>query len=187
METSLSPSILVVGSIAFDSIRTPFGNVDQALGGSGNFFSVAASFYVPVQILGIIGQDYPQSHFNWLSSRRIDVSGIEVVPGQSFHWAGSYEQNLREAKTLSTSLNVFSEFSPRLKDQHRNTDYLFLANIDPSIQKQVLDQVDLENTKLIACDSMNFWITSKIEELKQVLKKNGSSLGQRNGGFLAFW
>ncbi len=160
-------SILVVGSVAFDSIQTPAGKADQVLGGSGNYFSVAASFYAPVKVVGVVGEDFPKSHLEWLQARHIDVSGIKVVPGKTFHWAGSYDQNMNEAKTLTTALNVFEHFDPTLETAHQNSDYVFLGNIDPILQQKVLQQV--RSPKLIAMDSMNFWITGKLEELKKTL------------------
>ncbi len=155
--------------MAFDSVQTPSGKADKVLGGSVNYFSVAASFYAPVQILGVVGEDFPKEHIEWLASRRIDTSGVSVVPGKTFHWVGTYDQNLNEAKTLSTALNVFETFNPKLSDKHRDADFVFLANIDPVLQTSVLDQV--KQTRLVAADSMNFWITGKLEELKITLKR----------------
>src|SRR3954462_7482921 len=153
------PSILAVGSLAFDPIQTPAGKADSVLGGSVNYFSVAASFYAPVQVVGVVGDDFPKSHLDWLSKRRIDVSGVQVASGKTFHWVGSYDQNLNEAKTLSTALNVFEHFDPKLSERHQSSPYIFLANIDPILQQRVLDQV--KSPRLIALDSMNFWITGK--------------------------
>lgn len=162
-------SILAVGSIAFDSIETPAGKAESVLGGSVNYFSIAASFYSPIQVVGVVGEDFPKNHLEWLAKRRVDTTGIQVVPGKTFHWAGAYDQNLSEAKTLSTNLNVFEHFNPKLDSKHRSAGYVFLANIDPVLQQSVLDQV--EAPKLVACDSMNFWITGKPEELKKTLKR----------------
>ncbi len=120
-------------------------------------------------MVGVVGDDFPKNHIEWLSTRNIDVSGIQIVPGKTFHWAGSYDTNLNEAKTLSTALNVFEHFDPRLSDKNRTAPYVFLANIDPILQESVLDQVS--SPKLVACDSMNFWITGKPAELKQTLKR----------------
>ena len=156
-------SILTVGSLAFDSIQTPTGKADLVLGGSGNYFSIAASFYCPVEVVGVVGDDFPKSHLDWLAGRKIDISGIQIVKGKTFHWVGSYDQNLNEAKTLSTALNVFEHFDPNLSSKHSKVPYLFLANIDPVLQQRVLDQVD--SPRLVACDSMNFWIAGKPEEL----------------------
>jgi sugar/nucleoside kinase (ribokinase family) len=162
-------SILTVGSLAFDTIQTPAGKADQVLGGSGNYFSIAASFYCPVEVVGVVGEDFPKTHLEWLSTRKIDVSGIKVEKGKTFHWVGSYDQNLNEAKTLSTALNVFEHFDPSLSAKHSKIPYLFLANIDPVLQLRVLDQVD--SPRLVACDSMNFWIAGKPDELKATLKR----------------
>ncbi len=162
-------TILTVGSMAFDSIQTPSGNVDKVLGGSGNYFSIAASFYAPVQIVAVVGEDFPKSHLKNLQKRKIDVSGVNITEGKTFHWSGTYLENLNEAQTISTELNVFESFLPKLKDNHTNTPYVFLANIDPSLQLQVLDQV--KSPRLIVLDSMNFWIQGKLKELKETIKK----------------
>lgn len=164
-----SASILTVGSLAFDSVQTPAGKADSVLGGSVNYFSIAASFYTPIEVVGVVGEDFPKSHLDWLSHRKIDVSGIKVAPGKTFHWVGSYDQNLNEAKTLATDLNVFEHFDPRLTPKHQDSPYVFLANIDPILQQSVLDQV--KSPRLIACDSMNYWISSKLDELKKTLKR----------------
>src|SRR5690348_5057770 len=119
-------SILTVGSLAFDSIQTPAGKADSVLGGSVNYFSIAASFYAPVEVVGVVGEDFPKNHLDWLSTRKIDVSGVQVAPGKTFHWVGSYDQNLNEAKTLSTALNVFEHFDPRLTRKHQDAPYIFL-------------------------------------------------------------
>ncbi len=168
-KSASSTSILAVGSLAFDTIQTPSGKADLVLGGSANFFSIASSFYAPVQIVGVVGEDFPQDHLNQLSDRKIDVSGVQRVPGKTFHWVGAYDQNLNEAKTLSTALNVFEHFNPQLSPAHREASYIFLANIDPILQQSVMDQV--KAPKLVACDSMNFWITGKPDELKKTLKR----------------
>jgi sugar/nucleoside kinase (ribokinase family) len=164
-----SQPILAVGSLAFDSIQTPAGKAEKVLGGSVNYFSVAASFFAPVKVVGVVGEDFPQHHLDWLSRRQIDVSGIKVAKGQTFHWVGSYDQNLNEAKTLSTALNVFEHFDPKLSESHQASPYVFLANIDPVLQQKVMDQV--KDHRLVACDSMNFWITGKPDELKKTLKR----------------
>jgi len=167
--TNTKKSILAVGSLAFDSIQTPAGNADQVLGGSVNYFSLAASFSAPISVIGVVGKDFPKSHLENLSSRNIDISGIEIVEGKTFHWVGQYDQNLNEAKTLSTALNVFEHFNPKLSPEHKKSKILFLANIDPELQLSVLDQCP-EN-EFIACDSMNFWITGKKNELSKVLSR----------------
>lgn len=155
--------------MAFDSIQTPAGKAEKVLGGSVNYFSVAASFYAPIEVIGVVGEDFPKEHLEWLSRRNIDVSGVQVAPGKTFHWVGSYNQNMNEAQTLSTALNVFEHFNPKLAERHKKAEVLFLANIDPVLQQSVLDQAT--NPRLVACDSMNFWITGKPEELKKTLKR----------------
>ena len=169
MKQNLPQSILAVGSVAFDTIQAPAGRADSVLGGSANYFSIAASFYSPVQVVGVVGEDFPKSHLEWLSTRNIDVSGIQVAPGKTFHWVGSYNRDLNEAQTLSTALNVFEHFNPVLSSKHQDSPYLFLANIDPILQQRVLDQV--KSPKLVACDSMNFWITGKPDEVRKTLKR----------------
>lgn len=164
-----SASILAVGSLAFDTIQTPLGKADQVLGGSANYFSVAASFFAPVQVVGVVGEDFPKKHLDWLSQRKIDVTGVKIAAGKTFHWVGAYDTNLNEAKTLSTALNVFEHFDPRLSDAQKSARYVFLANIDPVLQQSVMDQV--REPKLVACDSMNFWIAGKPDELKKTLKR----------------
>jgi sugar/nucleoside kinase (ribokinase family) len=162
-------SILAVGSLAFDTIDTPAGRAESVLGGSLNYFSIAASFYAPLQIVGVVGEDFPADHVEWLARRRIDVTGVQRVPGKTFHWVGSYDRNLNEAQTLSTALNVFEHFDPKLNEAQRSSAYVFLANIDPILQQSVLDQMRAH--QLVACDSMNFWITGKPDELKKTLKR----------------
>lgn len=168
VKSSLS-SVLAVGSLAFDSIQTPAGKADSVLGGSANYFSLAASFYAPVQMVGVVGEDFPEKHLEFLSTRNIDVTGVKRVSGKTFHWTGSYDQNLNEAKTLNTALNVFEHFDPKLGETHKEASHVFLANIDPILQQSVLDQV--KSPKLVACDSMNYWIMSKLGELKKTLKR----------------
>ena len=162
-------TILAVGSLAFDTIETPAGKAPSVLGGSVNYFSVAASFYAPVQIVGVVGEDFPKSHLDWMASKKIDVTGVQVTSGKTFHWAGAYDKNMNEAKTLSTALNVFEHFDPKLSTDHQKAPYIFLANIDPVLQQKVMDQA--KGHQLVACDSMNFWISGKIDELKKTLKR----------------
>ncbi len=162
-------SILVVGSVAFDSITTPFGEVDNALGGSACYFSTSASFFTDVQLVAVIGQDFPQQHLDFLNSRNIDLTGLQTAKGETFRWKGRYEYDLNEAHTLETHLNVFESFKPQLPDAYRDAEYVFLANIDPELQLEVLRQVN--NPKLVACDTMNFWIAGKRDELIRTLGK----------------
>ena len=169
MNSTKTHTILTVGSMAFDSVRTPAGKADYVLGGSANYFSLAASLFVPIKIVAVVGDDFPKAHLEFLSKRNIDVSGVQIAAGKTFHWVGEYDTNLNEAKTLATSLNVFEHFDPNLPTSHTECPMVFLANIDPVLQQQVLNQV--KNHQWVACDSMNFWITGKPLELKETLKR----------------
>lgn len=163
--------ILVVGSLAYDSISSPEGTVEKSLGGSANFFSIAAHHYAPVRVVGVVGGDYTDSDLQVLKSRKnIDVQGIQKVnEGKTFHWKGKYEGDLSEAQTLQTDLNVFEHFNPELPGEYKSSSHVFLANIDPVLQLQVLDQI--KNPQLIAADTMNFWITSKLDVLKELISR----------------
>lgn len=162
-------SILVVGSVAFDSIKTPFGEADDILGGSACYFSTSASFFTDVNLVAVIGDDFPQEHIDFLESRNIDLAGLQKTEGKTFRWKGRYDYDLNEAHTLETHLNVFESFKPVLPESYRDAEYVFLANIDPELQLEVLKQV--ENPKLVACDTMNFWIDGKKQELIKTLAK----------------
>lgn len=161
--------ILVVGSLAYDSIQTPSGKVDRALGGSANYFSLAASLFSKVRVVGVVGEDYDQGDYELLNSRGVDLSGLSKVAGKTFHWAGSYEGDMNEAKTLQTDLNVFEHFNPQLPEHFKDSSFVFLANIAPELQLQVLEQV--KSPKFVGMDTMNFWISIKKEKLIEVLKK----------------
>ncbi|XGC81470.1 PfkB family carbohydrate kinase [Bdellovibrio bacteriovorus] len=161
--------ILVVGSLAYDSIQTPSGKVDRALGGSANYFSLAASLFSKVRVVGVVGEDYEQEHYELLNKRGVDLGGLSKVPGKTFHWAGSYEGDLNEAKTLKTELNVFEHFNPQLPEHFKDSSFVFLANIAPELQLQVLEQV--KQPKFVGMDTMNFWISIKKDKLVEVLKK----------------
>lgn len=161
--------ILAVGSLAFDSISTPAGKAEKVLGGSLNYFSISASFFNPLQLVGVVGEDFPDQHLEFLSSRGIDIGGVSKVKGKTFHWTGEYGKDLNEAITLSTQLNVFEHFNPKLPESYKNAEYVFLGNIAPELQLSVLDQV--KNPKLIAMDSMNFWITGRRDSLLKVLPR----------------
>ena len=165
MQTSMS--ILVVGSVAFDSVKTPFGEVTEILGGSASYFSVSASFFAPVNLVAVIGDDFPQEHLDLFQKFSIDTRGLQRVPGKTFRWAGEYGFALNEAITLDTQLNVFESFKPEIPAGYRNCEYVFLGNIDPVLQREVLSQVS--KPKFVACDTMNYWITSKPEELRKTL------------------
>jgi sugar/nucleoside kinase (ribokinase family) len=162
-------SILVVGSVAFDSVETPFGKEENILGGSATYFSTSASFFTDVNLVAVVGEDFPQKHIDFLESRNIDLRGLSRVEGKTFHWKGKYGYDLNEAQTLETSLNVFADFKPRIPEEYAAADYLFLANIDPELQMEVLNQV--ARPRIVACDTMNFWISSKPDALKKVLER----------------
>lgn len=165
----INTPILTVGSMAFDSIESPAGKVEGVLGGSVNYFSIAASFHSPVQIVAVVGDDFPKDHLKWLATKNIDVSGVEIAAGKTFHWKGSYNKDLNEAETHHTALNVFEAFNPKLTSSQSQATHVFLANIDPTLQHSVLEQT--KNAKLVACDTMNFWIQGRLEELKKTFKK----------------
>jgi sugar/nucleoside kinase (ribokinase family) len=162
-------SILVVGSVALDSIETPFGKKEEILGGSATFFSVSASFFDKVDIIATVGEDFPKKHLDMLKKRDIGIDGIEINKGKTFRWEGRYEFDMNVAHTLATHLNVFQDFSPVIPRSLRNSRVLFLANIDPDLQDRVLSQ--MKRPKLVACDSMNHWITSKKKSLEKFLHK----------------
>lgn len=162
-------TILAVGSLAFDSIKTPAGHADKVLGGSANFFSISASFFTDLQLVGVVGDDFPKDHLKYLNSRAIDTKGVQQVHGETFHWTGEYGADLNEAITLSTQLNVFEHFNPKIPAEYQNAEYVFLGNIAPELQMSVLNQV--KKPKIIALDSMNFWITGRREELLRVLPR----------------
>lgn len=161
--------IVVVGTVAFDTVETPFGRGENVLGGSATYFSTSASFFTDVSLVAVVGEDFPEEHVQFLKSRDINTDGLQRIPGKTFHWTGRYGYDLNEAQTLDTQLNVLMDFKPNLPESYRNAEILFLANIDPDLQMEVLEQV--RNPKLIACDTMNFWISSKPESLKKVLQK----------------
>lgn len=160
-------TLLVVGSVALDSVETPFGKVDEVLGGSATYFSASASHQGPVQMVGVVGSDYPVERLEALRDRRVDLAGLEQTEGESFRWRGRYRHDLNSAETLETRLGVFSHFRPKLPEQFRAAKYVFLANIDPRLQLQVLEQV--EQPKFVACDTMNFWIESRRHDLLALL------------------
>ncbi len=162
-------SLLVVGSMAFDSIKSPFGEVERVVGGSATYFSLAASYLSPVRMVSVVGRDFPKSTIDLLASRRIDTGGVTIAEGETFHWQGYYDFDLNTAHTVKTELNVFSDFAPVLPEDYRDSPYVFLGNIAPSIQLDILRQV--RSPRLIALDTMNYWIESALPELKQVIAK----------------
>jgi sugar/nucleoside kinase (ribokinase family) len=161
--------ILVVGSLAYDSIETPSGKVDRALGGSANYFSLASSLFSKVRVVGVVGEDYEDKHIALLKERGIDTSGMTVVKGKTFHWEGSYVGDLNQAQTKKTELNVFEHFNPILPKNFTDSKFVFLANISPDLQLKVLNQC--QNPWFVGMDTMNFWISSKLNDLLAVLKK----------------
>ncbi len=161
-------SILVVGSVALDSVETPTEARHDILGGSASFFSVVASILEPVRLVAVVGSDFPEEHVALFRSRKIDVTGLERVAGKTFRWSGRYLADLVGRVTLDTQLNVFEAFRPKLPAGYADSRYVFLANIDPSLQRQVLSQ--MQQPKLVACDTMNFWITGQLDALRKVLR-----------------
>jgi sugar/nucleoside kinase (ribokinase family) len=162
-------SLLVVGSVALDSVETPFGKAEEVIGGSANYFSASASHQVPVQLVGVVGSDYPVEKLEPLAARGVDLTGLERAEGESFRWRGRYRHDLNSAETLETRLGVFSHFRPKLPEGFRDAEFVFLANIDPRLQLDVLRQV--RKPKLVACDTMNFWIESRRADLLELLGK----------------
>ncbi len=160
-------TLLVVGSIALDSVQTPFGSNADALGGSAVFFSCAASLLHPVQVVGVVGDDYPFDALERLAKRGVDLRGVERQVGESFRWKGKYSYDLQSRETLDTRLGVFADFQPRIPDEFCGATYVFLGNIDPKLQLGVLDQI--RQPTLVACDTMNYWIQSKRDVLLELL------------------
>ena len=160
-------ALLVVGSVALDSLETPFGVREDVLGGSATYFSTAASFFAPVRVVAVVGEDFPEAHVQFLRGRGVDLAGLERRPGRTFRWSGRYEFDLNQAHTLDTQLNVFADFRPELPEGFRDSSHVFLGNIDPELQLRVLDQV--RAPRIVAADTMNFWIASKRAALLEVL------------------
>jgi sugar/nucleoside kinase (ribokinase family) len=161
--------LLVVGSVALDSVETPFGAREEVLGGSATYFSAAASLLAPVAVVGVVGEDFPLGQLEFLRARGVSLEGLERVSGKTFRWKGRYGFDLNTAQTLDTQLNVFADFNPRLGERERKADRLFLGNIDPDLQMRVLEQV--ERPKLVCADTMNFWIERKREALLRLLPR----------------
>ncbi len=162
-------SILCVGSVALDSVETPFARAERVIGGSANFFTAAATFFHPVQVVGVVGEDYPLEELSFLEVRGADLSGIERQEGPSFFWAGRYHYDLNTRDTLETRLGVFADFKPRIPEAFRDARYVFLGNIDPTLQHDVLDQV--EAPQVVACDTMNYWIEGSRDTLLSLLER----------------
>lgn len=161
--------LLVVGSVALDSIITPFGEVTDALGGSAVYFSTAASLLTPVQVVGVVGDDYPMAELKKLAARGVDISGIETAKGESFRWKGKYSFDLSSRETLETRLGVFANFSPKIPATFSDAPFVLLGNIHPELQLSVLTQ--MKSPKMVACDTMNYWIDSAKDKLMDVLKR----------------
>jgi sugar/nucleoside kinase (ribokinase family) len=160
-------SILVVGSVAYDTVETPFGRAERVLGGSASFFAVAASFFTPVNLVGVVGRDFGERQLDAFRGRDIDLRGLERMDGDTFHWQGKYSFDLNARETVCTELNVFEFFKPRIPAEYRGSSHVFLGNIDPVLQREVLEQV--ERPRVVACDTMNFWIAGKPDELRRTL------------------
>ena len=160
-------STLVVGSVALDTVETPFDRADRVLGGSAVFFGAAASFFTDVRVVGVVGDDYPVGELGFLEERGVDFAGLERAAGESFFWAGRYSYDLNSRETLETRLGVFGAFDPRVPDAYRGSDIVFLGNIDPTLQLNVLRQID--RPKLVAADTMNFWIEGTRDALLELL------------------
>jgi len=160
---------LVVGSVAFDTVETPHGRVENVVAGAATYFALAASYFTKVRVVGVVGEDFGPEHEALFTGRGIDIRGIEHAPGKSFHWKGEYTGTMNEAKTLDTQLNVFAEFEPKIPKEYADTEYLFLANIDPKLQAKVRQQ--MPDVKMVCGDTMNYWIADHREALLTVLKE----------------
>ncbi|MGA1795194.1 MAG: PfkB family carbohydrate kinase [bacterium] len=161
--------LLVVGSIALDTITTPFGTINEGLGGSATYFSLAARHLTDINLVAVIGDDFPQEYVTLFQGKGIDIEGLQRSPGKTFRWTGEYGFDLNEARTIDTQLNVFQDFTPQLPEAYRNSDCVFLANIDPDLQRKVLEQVD--SPTIVACDTMNYWIRHKPQSLKKTIER----------------
>ena len=162
-------SLLVVGSVAFDGLESPYGKVERALGGAATYFAVAASLFTHVNLVAIVGDDFTSKDAEIFHGRKIDIEGLERAAGKTFFWAGKYSENLNERITLVTELNVFADFKPKLPESYRKSEYVFLANIAPDLQRDVVKQVS-KRPKIVALDTMNYWIERTNSELRETLK-----------------
>jgi sugar/nucleoside kinase (ribokinase family) len=161
--------ILAVGSVAFDSIKTPFGEANRVVGGAATYFSIAASFFTDVRIVAVVGEDFGRNVERVFGGRNIDLAGLETVPGETFRWKGEYGFDLNSRETIYTQLNVFEKFAPKIPDGHKSSPFVFLGNIHPTLQSDVLNQV--QKPRLVGADTMNYWIERTPGELKHVLKR----------------
>jgi sugar/nucleoside kinase (ribokinase family) len=162
-------SVLVVGTVAFDSIEAPAGSVERVLGGSASYFALGASYFAPVRIVGVIGQDFPQDYLDLFTQRGVDIQGIKQERGDTFHWRGRYHEDINLRDTLELHLNVLAGFEPQLPESYRDAEYVFLGNIDPVMQLQVLNQI--RRMKLVVCDTMDHWIRESAADLRKVLER----------------
>jgi sugar/nucleoside kinase (ribokinase family) len=160
--------LIVVGSVAYDAVETPHGRVDRMLGGACTYISLAASYFTPVKIVAVVGDDFDQADLDLLASRHIDLEGLERVPGKTFFWAGKYSDDMNDRETLQTDLNVFADFQPKLPESYRSEQYLLLGNIQPALQRSVREQ--MKSPRLVGGDTMNYWITGFRDELLETLK-----------------
>lgn len=161
-------TLLIVGSVALDTVETPLGREENVLGGAAVYAAVAASLFTPVNLVGAVGSDFPNEHLDFLRARNIDLQGLQITDGETLRWSGFYEGDLNQAVTRDIALNVFADFHPRLPETYRDARFVFLANIDPDLQLEVLQQV--HDPRLVVCDTMNFWIENKPERVREVLR-----------------
>src|SRR5215471_19826828 len=162
-------SVLIVGSTALDSIKTPKSENPRLLGGSASHASVAASFFSPVQLIGVVGKDFPRRYIQLYQRHGIDLEGLQILPGKTFHWSGEYEANMNNRRTLLTELGVFETFTPTLSASHQNAPFVLLANIAPSLQHHVLNQ--MQRPKFVVADTMDLWLNIALPELLMLLKR----------------
>jgi sugar/nucleoside kinase (ribokinase family) len=162
-------SVLIVGSTALDSIKTPKTENPRLLGGSASHAAVAASFFSPVKLIGVVGDDFPEKYISLYKRHKIDLSGLQVVPGKTFHWSGEYEVNMNNRRTLLTELGVFEKFTPHLPDTHKKSPFVLLANIAPALQHHVLDQ--MTRPKFVAADTMDLWLNIALDDLLRLLPR----------------
>src|SRR5438105_1243542 len=162
-------SVLIVGSTALDSIKTPHAENPRLLGGSASHAAIAASFFSPVKLVGVVGEDFPKKYVQLYKKHRIDLEGLQILPGKTFHWSGEYEVNMNHRRTLLTELGVFETFSPTLPKAHQNAPYVLLANIAPSLQNHVLNQ--MKRPKFVAADTMDLWLNIALEDLLRLIKR----------------
>jgi sugar/nucleoside kinase (ribokinase family) len=162
-------SVLVVGSVALDTIKTPFGKKRDVLGGSATYFSASAVFFSPVNLVAVVGADFPKRYLDFFHDKDIDTTGLQLEPGKTFRWSGEYGWDFSDPRTIATHLNVFAQFNPRIPPSYRRSKYVFLANIDPRLQMSVLGQT--AKPRIIACDTMNYWIEQRKKDLLKLLKR----------------